>query len=62
MTYSLWPGRDTVIFLIRFTFYLSRLMRNDLRMLADFFRSLMESVTGVDDARPTRGLIDRHQP
>ena len=41
MTYGLWLGRDTVIFVIRF--YLSRLTRNDLRMLADFFSILLET-------------------
>ena len=32
-----------------------------LRPLTDFFSILMEPVTGVDDVRPTRGLIDRHR-
>jgi hypothetical protein len=44
MTDNLWLGRDTVIFVIRFTFHVLRLTRNDLRMLADFFNILLSEL------------------
>jgi hypothetical protein len=33
-----------MIFVIRFTFHVLRLTRNDLRMLADFFSILLETI------------------
>ena len=44
-SWEVWPRRDTVIFVIRFTCYVSRFTNNGLLRQADFFSILLDSLS-----------------